>query len=81
MIRVGRDKIQTETKIRKAIYNDCSYDADGWADASKFLPLEYDLVLMKIKDKKTQIGWVSFNQWDGLKFGKTDEVLYWKKKD
>jgi len=56
------------------------YDEDLWADASKFLPLEYDLLYLKIENKKSIIrGWYTGYGWDGAKFEENDKVLCWKK--
>lgn len=57
-----------------------TYDADGWADASLFHPIDYDLLYLKLKGKKGVIrGWCSGNHWDGLKMQDGDKVVYWKK--
>lgn len=71
MRKVGVDKTLN--------YADIPVDEDGWADAKEFMPADYDLCLLKIKDKKTQSGWASGLNWDGLKVKDEDEVLYWKK--
>jgi len=80
MIKVGRDKIQVGEKVRKFSYRDIPFDPDGWADAKKYLPADYDLMFLNIKDKKSSCGWSVGNKWDGSKLENTDEILYWKKK-
>jgi len=54
-------------------------DEDGWVDAKQYLPADYDLCFLKLKDKKSRFGWSSGFSWDGLNITKEDEILYWKK--
>lgn len=84
MIKVGVPKsVELDKKGRSLTidyeYKDIDYDEDGWADAKKFMPADFDLCLLKIKDKKSRVGWASGNYWDGLHVNSEDEVLYWKK--
>lgn len=82
MIRVGRDVFSTNKgRVVKVQYKDCVYDKNMWADASKFLPNEYDLVSLKLKSGKIISGWFSLNQWEGLRLQPSDEVLFWKKNE
>lgn len=71
MQKIGVDKT--------ANYKTILYDSDGWVDAKKYMPADYELCLLKIKDKKTQPGWASGLKWDGLRIKEEDEVLYWKR--
>lgn len=71
MIKIGVTKGYT--------YSDVKYDADGWADAKKFIPEDFDLCHLKIKDQKTKSGWSKGYKFDGLRIEPEDEVLYWKK--
>lgn len=65
--------------INKFLYTDVPVDADGWADAKKYMPDDYHLCSLKIKDRdKIQPGWASKLSWDGVRVSGTDEVLYWK---
>lgn len=70
MIKVGKD-VENYSKVK--------FDADGWADAKVYSPIDFDLCILKIKDKNNKIGWKSGSSWDGLKMEDLDEVLYWKK--
>lgn len=55
------------------------YDEDGWVDATKFLPIDYDLMYLKVDGVKGFIrGWYSGTVWDGLKYQEGQKVLYWK---
>lgn len=60
-------------------YKSVEQDCDGWVDAKRFFPADYDLCQLKIKDKKSQTGWATGMKFDGLKVSSSDEVLYWKK--
>lgn len=79
MMKVGRDYIEV-VRRKKFDYRDVEFDADGWADAKKYLPADYDLMFLKVKDKKSVSGWHVGKKWDGLRLKKDDEILYWKKK-
>jgi len=61
-------------------YRDVKTDDDGWVDAAKYLPADFDLVYMKVEGKKTLSGWMSGNNWEGLRLKEGDKVLYWKRK-
>ena len=66
---------------RTFLYKDVIYDENGWVDARRFLPADYDLLYLKIKDKPRRIGWSVGTKWDGLKIKKEDEILEWNKKN
>lgn len=74
MIKVGQ-------KIGKRVigYSHVTCDIDGWADAKEFLPADFDLCYVKIKDKQTRPGWVQGTIWGGANVARDDIVLYWKK--
>jgi hypothetical protein len=79
MIKVGITKITPkDKKKRKATYSDVEFDDDGWADASKYLPENYDLVRFKTANA-TYNGWSRGRKWDGLRVEGQQEVLYWKR--
>lgn len=54
------------------------YDVEGWADASKYLPSEFDLCELKT-DIKSDSGWHTGQVWDGLNIKENTKVLYWKR--
>lgn len=70
-------KVQSSSR---ADYSMVEFDKDGWADAKRFIPADFDLCLLKIKGKnKNEPGWASGRNWDGLRIKKDDEVLFWKR--
>lgn len=69
MIKVG---------FNKAEYKDVKFDVDGWACAKQYMPLDFDLCHLKLKDR-VRAGWASGNAWEGLKLKASDEVLQWKR--
>ncbi len=75
--KVGQKKGESKSLF---CYKHIIYDIDGWVDAKKYLPLDFDLVYIRVKGRKDQMGWHSTNMWDGLDLKKTDEVLFWKKR-
>jgi hypothetical protein len=88
-IKVGNVKeyVYTQNKITGRtnkvpipyVYKDVAYDIDGWADSEKYLPEDFDLVLMKLARGKTVPGWIGGTTWYGLRFKKDDAVLFWKR--
>ena len=84
MIKIGSKKgtkLNANGKEIKEfyIYSDAIHDEDGWVDAKKFMPIDFHLCFLKIKDKISRMGWSTGTVWDGLKLAKDDEVLYWKR--
>jgi len=75
MIRVGTKKSE------KTLYSyaDVVVDAEGFADVTNYLPLEYDLCDL-MTDQGTKAGWYSYGSWDGLRLNGTEKVLAWRKK-
>lgn len=78
MKKVGKYVFKETDKVLS--YKTVVSDIDGWVDAKKYLPVDYDLMYLKIKDKPTAHGWIVGRKWDGLKIKPEDEILYWKKK-
>jgi hypothetical protein len=67
------------SRERLVKYVDVPLDKDGYADASEYLPVEYDLMYLKIEGKGIKPGWWNGNRWDGLNIKPDDKVLYWKR--
>lgn len=70
--KVSRDKGHSYLSVPK--------DFDGWVDASKYVPADYDLCLLKIEGKSIRPGWISGLNWNGLRVEDKDKVLFWKRK-
>lgn len=74
--KVGK---QYGKRKRPFSYHDVEFDENKWADASKYLPIDFDLCHCRVKDHdKTRSGWYTGHQWDGIKIRDTDTVLFWK---
>lgn len=54
-------------------------DKDGWVDPNKYLPLDYDLVLVLVGEKMIP-AWHALGHWDGLRLPLKAEVKCWKEK-
>lgn len=78
-IKVGRERIRGP-KPRFFAYRDIPYLLDGWVDASKYLPADFDLVYLELKDKPDTCGWSTGNSWDGATVKPTDKIIRWKRK-
>ena len=79
MRKVDRDFVDKKNPP-KISYRHVRFDEDGWADASKWLPADYDLVFLKLERGPTIAGWAYGNEFLGLKLKDDDKVLYWKRK-
>lgn len=90
-IKVGDLKERTEHtdiktgKIKKKsvfyAYRDFQYDIDGWADSKRFLPADFDLVLMRLEREKIIPGWLSGICWNGLRLKPDDKIMFWKRRE
>lgn len=78
MKKVGKHFLEGTRKILS--YKTVKMDVDGWVDAKQYLPRDYDVMYLKIKNKSSSYGWVSGDKWDGLRINPEDEIIYWKKK-
>lgn len=80
-IVVGKLKSDLSSRSPSPYYSyaDVEFNETGWADASKYLPKEFDLCLLKRDDSKIFKGWHSFSRWDGLNIKQKDNIKFWKK--
>lgn len=76
-IRVG-EPIHPSDKKKVWSYSHCEYK-DGWADASKYKPLKYDLVML-LYGKRQIPGWWTGNDWAGRKVPTNSEPTAWNKR-
>ncbi len=65
--------------IVKYTYKDIDFDARGWADATKFIPKDFDLVSFRLQDGKYICGWHTGTGWDGYKLKDEDVILKWRR--
>lgn len=81
-LKVGRSKFVSPKNQQTYIlsYNDVEKDVDGWVDASKYLPIDFDLLIVKTKESSFP-AWSVGNHWDGVRVTDKTEVLFWKKRD
>ncbi len=82
MIKVGHDNIfdEKKQKTRKVSYSDIQYDGERWANASEFLPYDFDMVYLNVQgSKKNKPGWINGEKWDGLNIKPEDTILRWKR--
>lgn len=81
MIKVGSFKIWGQ-RYPLYTYNNVIYDIDGWADVNYYLPNDFDIVMLRVKNIHKPIpGWYTGRGWDGLKWNDDYEVLQWKKEN
>ena len=73
----------TENRDKKAVYYsyaDIQFN-DGWAETSKFLPRDFDLVYGKTSNGEIKSCWLSGSKWDGLRVKNDDIIMCWRKKE
>lgn len=58
-------------------YIKVKFDEGKWADASKYLPADFDLCYCKTHDRIVS-GWHTGTCWDGLNMKPEYKILYWK---
>lgn len=80
MMKIGKDLIPGRNKRSPLSYKDVLHNPEEWIDANQYLPADYDLVDIKVKNRGIISGWSVGREWDGLRLSETDEVLFWKKK-
>lgn len=78
MIRVGRSKYEGR-RHPTYTYKDVRYGVDGWADAKKYLPIEFDMVMLFTKNHKVLFGWSTGTDWDGLRIDIDEDIIAWKR--
>lgn len=66
-----------EVGFTKLSYDDVKYNKDGWADATKYAPSRFEIVVLKTKNKMAN-GWYQGGEWFSRKWGKNLQVLQWK---
>lgn len=82
MIKVGKSRLPGKSgkKERFATYKDIEYIFDDWVDAKKFIPMDFDIVTLRSKDKEFK-GWSVGMSWDGYRHTGKEEILQWRKVD
>lgn len=80
--RIGKTYPPLLEKTKKFTYVMMETDANGWVDVNNYLPEDYDLIYMKdAEGKRTVVGWLGANQWDGLNLPTNFKCKYWKRKE
>lgn len=59
-------------------YKNIPKDAVGWIDCSRFLPINYDLVCVKLISGLIKNCWWAEKKWDGLRLKPKDKVSHWR---
>jgi len=79
ILKVGLNRVKSEGKNERSFsYRDIKYDDNGWADRCKYLPIDYDLLILKRYGKKDTPGWYTGSKWEGLRLDEEDKVIAWK---
>jgi len=80
MIKAGAKKFPGMKNCPKYGYRDIHFDGDKWADAKKYIPEDYDLVLMRVNTGEVIPGWACGYKFEGLRLKPEHVVKYWKRK-
>jgi hypothetical protein len=77
---VESTQIEKEGKKFFCKYSDVPVSDNGWVVELKYLPISFDLVLLRMKDKsKPQTGWWNGRKWMGLRIKANDTITAWKR--
>ena len=82
MIHVGKPLPAAKIKSKnlcKYTYRDIVYDDKGWADATQYLPLDYDLIIAKDESGRVYSGWYNGFSWDGKYLTENHKITRWKR--
>jgi hypothetical protein len=80
MLRVGHSKIPLPNGGTKILdYLMVEVDEEGFADSSKYSPLEYDLLYLITDQGKRKNGWWCGNSYYSHRLHPDENVIAWKK--
>lgn len=79
MIKVGVKVYTAKYNYKRISYKAVTYDIDGWADATEYLPRDGDLMFIKVSGEPKGCGWVWGKRWEGMRLKKGDIVTHWKR--
>lgn len=80
IVKVGTNTIEGDKKSKLYYYSDVKYQKGHWADPKYYLPLDYDLLHLKIEGKEELLpGWCIGSRWEGYRLKPEDKILAWKK--
>lgn len=79
-IGISRRKNLSTGRSRAYKYTDLPCHALDWLDVTRYLPYQYDLVHLRLKDRaKLLSGWWDGNKWKGLHLRVNSVVTHWKR--
>lgn len=67
-------------KTNTFVYKKTFFDKEGWADATKYRPIPFDIVLLKTERDKELCGWWNKVRWVGLRLTRSDKITKWKRR-
>ncbi len=77
---VGKEYLTKKGKKKFFKYSNVKFDGKGWADPQKYLPLEFDLCLLKLEQReKHYSGYWTGQCWDGANIKKDHTIQKWKR--
>lgn len=82
IVIVGRTRIRNPKtkKLDVCKYSDVPVDINDWVTDLKYLPIYFDMVEVRIKDKvKTVPAWFDGAVWQGLRLRQGNVITAWKR--
>lgn len=79
MVELTEGKLIGE-KVNSFVYKSTIFDKNGWADAKKFRPIPFDLVVLKTSEGSEFSGWWNKFQWEGLRLRQKHKITHWKRR-
>lgn len=75
---IRRESTNHTKKHNILTYDDIEYD-NGWVKASEYVPIEFDLMALKIEGReKVYFGWWTGGSWEGTSISKKYIITNWK---
>lgn len=66
--------------LRVCKYSDIPTDINGWVLNLKYMPIPFDMMYVRLKNKPKVISaWWNGQNWEGLRMREGDEVINWKR--
>jgi hypothetical protein len=79
---VGKSRVKDKItqKLRACRYSDIPTDEFRWVHDLSYLPIPYDLMVLKLEGRmKHKGGWWNGKTWEGRQLKPLDKVIAWKR--
>lgn len=60
-------------------YSYVPVDEHGWVEAEKYKPVDFDLIMLRLKNGIEIPGWYAHGRWDGYNVTENMKIVKWKR--